>query len=470
METAGSAAPGLAVAALVEPTPVGEALALTAAIAGAVSNYGCNWDPDGPPGWTAGYEPKGCWKATKNCIWLAKEWNNANQFGPMSEFISLVNTGVEGNNGTTEWECTWKVVSGEIKTGKRFYLPGEITQYQLVTPPSGSCDCLDHKDSPAQPKPDPFTYQDEESGCTLNVQMLGWAERSPGVIEPAFEITPQLPEGRTGGGGIIGGCNFQPTIYAGGPGGPGGPTIPPIYPPEGTGDDWWEDAIKGAIQGAAAWAVRELLDALTQPKLPPASFEFIAPCNWKDPETKTEKDSKIYQWPEQNVQSRIVSNQAVIMEILQQHLNWKTPICSGHEGKGDYRTISFISVESSPYGDGRLRKRFRYRSQSGIGLDGVIDHWKDFEFDAGDVCVQHRGSSLGSPQVWAASSAEGKRVIQHAAREAGVDPNQTGEWSISGSDNPRYGVFGRMIVNTKGGYYWITSRLGENGRPLVGKT
>ena len=157
-----------------------------------------------------------------------------------------------------------------------------------------------------------------------------------------------------------------------------------------------------------------------------------------------------------------------IAEMLQPLKTWKQPICRERpELQGDFRTISFVSDQRSPFGNDRLRKRFRYRSQSGIGLAELVEHWKDFTWSAGDVCVQHSGSSWGTPQVWAASADEGKRVILHAAREAGIDPNQTGKWTIGGSNNPRFGVPGTMRVNTKGGFYWITERLGSDGKPIV---
>jgi len=160
-----------------------------------------------------------------------------------------------------------------------------------------------------------------------------------------------------------------------------------------------------------------------------------------------------------------------IAALLQPLKTWKQPICDDKPClAGDFRTISFISDECSPYGNSRLRKRFRYRSQSGVGLDGLVDHWKNFTWSAGAVCVQHKGASWGTPQCWASSSDEGKRVILHAGGEAGIDPNKVGEWIVSGSNNPRYGVPGTMRVNTKGGYYWITERLDSNGRPLVAKT
>ena len=165
----------------------------------------------------------------------------------------------------------------------------------------------------------------------------------------------------------------------------------------------------------------------------------------------------------------LASKLDAIASMLQRHLALKTPTCQPEIQplEGDYRTITFISDENSPEGKRRLSKRFRYRSSSGIGLSGVVEHWRSFTWQAGAVIVAHTGSALGAPKVWAASAEEGKRVIRHAAGEAGLDADQTGRWIISGSSDPRYGMPGTMRVNTKGGYYWITSRLGPDQRPLV---
>lgn len=157
--------------------------------------------------------------------------------------------------------------------------------------------------------------------------------------------------------------------------------------------------------------------------------------------------------------------------MLQTHLELKTPICGNEQPtrEGDFRTINFRSAEASPYSSSRLRKRFRYRSTSGLGLGEVVDHWKDFTFQSGPVVVGHIGSSWGTPQVWASSENEGKRVIRHAAGEAGIDPDQVGRWRVGSSNSSRYGVSDTMSVDTEGGFYRITSRDGSDGRPIVAK-
>lgn len=175
-----------------------------------------------------------------------------------------------------------------------------------------------------------------------------------------------------------------------------------------------------------------------------------------------------YDIPQANPFLGLALRMDALAQMLSDHTLFKVPICNtSEELEGDWRTISFISDEKSPEGAGRLRKRFRYRSTSSIGLDGLVDHWKDFTFKAGAVCVQHNGASWGSPQVWASTADEGKRVIRHAGGEAGIDPDQVGQWRVSGSRNPRYGMPGTMRVNTSGGYYWISERLESNNRPQV---
>ena len=164
----------------------------------------------------------------------------------------------------------------------------------------------------------------------------------------------------------------------------------------------------------------------------------------------------------------IVQRLDAMQDLFQQHLAYRTPICRGQKRQGDLRTISFISDEVSPNGHDRIAKRFRYRSQSGTDLGGLIDHWRNFVWQAGPVIVEHTDGWWGSIKVWASSIDEGKRVIRHAAGEAGINPDQVGRWAVSGSTNSRYGMPGTMRVNQKGGYWWITARDGASPRPEVG--
>lgn len=119
-------------------------------------------------------------------------------------------------------------------------------------------------------------------------------------------------------------------------------------------------------------------------------------------------------------------------------------------------------------GERPLRKVLRYRDQTGASLEAHTEHWRGFEWHAGPVCVIHKGADWGVPQVWAASAAEGKRVLRHAASIAGIDPDEVGEWVVTGSLNPRYGRTGTMLVKgLANGAVSVTKRDGPNGLPQV---
>ena len=212
-----------------------------------------------------------------------------------------------------------------------------------------------------------------------------------------------------------------------------------------------------------------LADLLEQP-LPAQEYTIHGIC--EEPLEDGRQPSTTVILPPEMWADRVISQVNALPELLQAHLGYKTPICT-HDTpapEGDYRTISFRSDQVSPYGKSRLRKRFRYRSVSGNDLGAVVDHWKDFVWEGGPYRVRWIGGSWGPVEVWAASEAEGKRVIQHAAAEAGFDPFESGRWSTRISGSTRLGVSGTMRVDTTGGYYWITARDGSNQRPTVALT
>jgi hypothetical protein len=119
-------------------------------------------------------------------------------------------------------------------------------------------------------------------------------------------------------------------------------------------------------------------------------------------------------------------------------------------------------------GERPLRKTFSYRDLEGSPLEDHTEHWRGFEWDAGPVCVIHKGGRWGVPQVWAISAAEGKRVIRHAAAIAGIDCDQEGRWVVTGTLDPRYGKTGKMLVKgLRDGAIAVTKREGPNGLPQV---
>ena len=352
----------------------------------------------------------------------------------------------------------------------------------------------------AKPRVEPVETVDGNN-CAITVQMMGWGSTPGGTIAPVMLTEPghvkqkwedEKMWERDNPGPISSyparshnqTCSFAPFLSYPGP--DGSPITTPIEPGDDFADaldrlakqldEQYQD-LKGGLD-----EVNDKLDDLLDNEdgenpedpiaIPSGQIVFRAACD-KDAEGNLEQMT----YPLTGASTRnealtsIYQLNTTIAGMIQQHLLWKTPVCEPEnpELEGDYRTISFRSDETSPFGKSRLRKRFKYRSESGTELGGVVDHWKDFVFTGGPVCVKHRGSALGSPQVWAASVDEGKRVIRHAAGEAGIDPDQVGEWRIGGSDNPRYGVSDTMRVDTTGGYYWITARDGSDARPIVAK-
>ena len=406
--------------------------------------------------------------------------DDVDSLGYLATYRQIVTKGIDGNLVSSEQILYYKpgtfpaVYSKPLITGEDF-------------PPDGKCT--------TKPRLEPYETKDA-NGCDMTVQVIGMAETPGGKVTPIQLIEPghqkskweEEEQWKRETPGVIADtqpidysieCNFQPTIVFPDPDGD------PVYVPIGPGEDIWDalrrlnDDLRDRFQEVND-DLEELNDKLDDlldktpdddpVNIPGGKINFTAVCDY-DENGKLKNE-------EYPVQGATTVSQALaaihdlnttLAVMIQQHLNWKTPVCPTElpELKGDWRTISFISDEKSPFGNDRLRKRLRYRSESSIDLFGLVDHWADFTWSAGPVIVWHRGSSLGTPKVWAASADEGKRVIRHAFREAGVDPDQVGEWAISGSDNPRYGVSGTMRVCTKGGYYWITERLGSDARPEV---
>ena len=349
-----------------------------------------------------------------------------------------------------------------------------------------------------KPRVEPVETVDGNN-CEITVQMMGWGATPGGTIAPIMLTEPghlkQQWEDeemwkRENPGPISGypgrphnqTCSFAPFLSFPGPN--GDPITTPIEPGDDFADaldrlskqldDQYQD-ISGELDD-----VNDKLDELLEKEdgedpedpisIPSGKIEFQAVCD-KDAEGNLEKVT----YPLSGATTRnealvaIYQINTTLAGMIQQHLNWKTPICPPErpELKGDFVTIRFESEGKSPNGDRPLRKLFRYRSQSTRDLRQLTDYWKNFTFSAGAVCVYHKGSAVGTPQVWAASADEGKRVIRHAFGETGVDPDQVGQWGVSGSDNPRFGVSGSIKVKQLDRAVSVTSRKGSNGLPLV---
>ena len=335
-----------------------------------------------------------------------------------------------------------------------------------------SLPCVGSSEKPApSPRPEPITGESPDLNCTLTADLGAWIQSPSGNVLPVIKYK-SLPSGLRSDGGIISGCNwYGDLIYIGGDGGNGPPTVGPFppdvpWPPEGPDVPDW---LKTFLSSLAADITQDFLAGLLESPYAGTTYRLVSVC---ETDSSGEPISQAVEEiiPTLPINDAILTRLDAIVPLLQGQKDFKQPICPPAKASGDLRTISFRSVEVSPNGKSCLRKRLRYRSISGIGLDGLIDHWKDFSFQAGPVLVKHVGSTLGTIKCWADSIDEGKRVLLHAFGEAGVDANQAGRWEVSGSSSTRLGMPGTMNVDTTGGYYWITARDGSNNRPIVGDT
>ena len=253
-----------------------------------------------------------------------------------------------------------------------------------------------------------------------------------------------------------------------------GPGEPPFVGPwDPTWDDDpsnpWVDFLRDIAAGVLGVGLANVLEGLFEAPYSGATYRLVSVCETDaSGEPISEAVEEII--PELPINDAILTRLDALVPLLQGQKDFKQPICEPPAPEGDFRTISFRSEQVSPNGKSCLLKRLRYRSISGIGLDGLIDHWKDFSYSAGPVIVKNIGSTCGTLTVWASSIGEGKRVILHAFGEAGVDADQAGRWEISSSTSTRRGMPGTMNIDTTGGYYWITARDGSDNRPMVGKT
>lgn len=214
--------------------------------------------------------------------------------------------------------------------------------------------------------------------------------------------------------------------------------------------------------------ILELLNATT----PGTTYELNSVCECDpDSDENCEEETFTKDIPAKFWGDASIDRLDAIAEMLQPLKTWKQPICKEKpKVRGNWRTIQWISDELFNARQTPLRKTLRYRSEGSQDLSKIVDHWKDFVWESGPVCVINKGLWWGVPQVWAASEAEGKRVIEHAAVEAGISLEKS-EWVISGSKDARYGQNGTMRVrifrNASFMWYGITNRDGSDARPLV---
>lgn len=115
----------------------------------------------------------------------------------------------------------------------------------------------------------------------------------------------------------------------------------------------------------------------------------------------------------------------------------------------------------------RIDKVLSYRDLTGASQDAHVAHWSGFRWQTGPVIVASVGE-WGTVQVWAASAAEGKRVIRHAGAIGGWDPDDAdqGEWIVTEPRGSRYGRRAEVGVKIRAGLPLVSKRDGPNGAPF----
>lgn len=472
------AAGGAAVSAQVYSWLGGPAVGGTAAVVAGVSGlayaYSCtDWTQPTP---TPGDHISGCKKLPPGCMFQVK-WEGHTAAGsgltngiPQGAYGTLSVTRYESPSPGSPDEFTLTVHADNGYSYSFEQVPANQTPVAVPVDPD-NCTCLESFDpTPTYPPfPDlpPHTYTDPDDGCQINVTFEGFVQGSDYNLSPVFKMDPLLPAARADGG-IIGGCNFTPIVYVQPPGGGGG-TIPPVpippdlpQPPDGL--PWWWDLAMGALGGIVGDIVGDTIQKAFQSPVPQYTYKMRAACDYKQDGTFEDYTITL---PEQTWDTRVLAMQEMQIDFLQQHLLWKTPTCGGGGSPvtGDPVSINWISDEISLASGTRLNKRLVYFDQNGTSLQATVDHWKDFVWQAGPVMVSLNGSPLGKTQVWAATEAEGKRVLEHAAQIAGVDLTGA-EYVIGSSKSSRYGVPGTMRVLKRKGILGITMRNGPNGYPV----
>ena len=436
---------------------VGGGAGLLAANALAAAN-GCfpvNPD-DGPGSGGDGIAGGQCTETTGCNLVLMRKGGGSQYVGPVKRLVSSVRSGTYPNGSpkcTTTWiDCDGATVQDDEAISDLWPITTTIL--------NGDTCAGEPSPEPSPGLPDPVPVPDPDGGpCTFNTQLIDSYINAAGGMSILYETCA------TGEG-----CSGCARFWYHGPGNTQPAPPEPIPGPDG------EPLPQPDPEGGGGPCPDPCEPCKWEPCEPPAAeitqrdFLFTSACGENEDGSKQTVQYSLQGATElKECFNALAGQNATIMQMLQQHLLWKTPTCPEEtpELEGEFRTISFRSDETSPYGKSRLRKRLRYRSSSGIGLGELVDYWKDFTFTGGPIRVRHVGSSWGTVEVWAASEAEGKRVILHAAGEAGIDPNQVGRWSTRRSNSSRLGVSLEMRVDTTGGYYWITERDGSDGRPIV---
>jgi hypothetical protein len=114
-----------------------------------------------------------------------------------------------------------------------------------------------------------------------------------------------------------------------------------------------------------------------------------------------------------------------------------------------------------------LVKKLTYQDRSGKSQAEHAAHWVGFSWQAGPVVCSCMGP-WGEVQCWAASEAEGRRVLTHALDGGGWSADSPGvEWAFATAKGGRNGRTARMVTRTTPQGIEVTMRDGPSGFPVL---
>jgi hypothetical protein len=472
----GGALDALGFALAVTPEPLSTKVGVGLMLANAAAEKGCDFDPatPEPPPPQGDYGIVGCCELNKPGAWITAYGPGTASFpiDTNSQTIKLFDIDYNASTTTLFWK---ELLPDGTETGGS--INWDVTEkplYIQYNAFSAGVECVGQCPKPDPITPEdiaPITYTDPDNGCEMNITFKGYAEGPAGSVYQITQVEPTVS--LKANGGVISGCFFNPTIVVnklgGGGGGHGGGgdeppfTFPVPIPTPPPGDKWWEPYVRAALGGIVAGATEELLENLLNQAYPEMLYRAVSVCE-KDESGEPISEAVEIPIPALKAPDAQIARLDAIVELLQAHKNFKQPICGNEKPEllGQWVTTRWISDEKMDHSGVRLRKLFRYRSQSTRDLGQLSAYWCGFTWKSGPVCVIHKGAWWGTPQVWAESAEEGKRVIRHAATEAGLDPDQVGGWTISSSRSPRNGMSGTMKILKKEGFPWVASRQGTD--------
>jgi len=486
LSSTGQGAAAYAAWGLLTPGPFDEFGAIAySALAKMAYDQGCNWDsnqPDPNPQTPI----KGCSEVIGGVGTIGITQVTPGTFNPFqaasaTQAVKIVDVVEERRDQTSiYYTAKWEIAGSEQLGAELFVSPFENpTTVSII--PTGDATC--GKQEEPTSKYD-YDYTDQETGCSLTVSMEGYSVDSGNRVSPVWRITAAGDGVRANGGVISGDCNFAPTLVIpdpngpgpsgpGGPGGPGGPTYLPIPDdptPGPNGEPWWQSVLAGVAGGATAALIDAALQAFFDQKYDGLIYRMVSVCE-KSASGEPISEAVEVPIPALKAPDAQLARLDAIVELLQAHKNFKQPVCPNEKAtlEGDWVTLRFESDEPSPNSNRAIRKLLRYRSKSGAELGSITDYWRGFTWTTGPVIVTHADAWWGQPKCWAVSADEGKRVLRHAAGEAGIDPDQVGRWIISGSRDPRYGVSLPVRFADLDSGPWVTQRDGPSGPALINR-